>query len=612
MPSWIRFSPGNITFTGAAPEVFSQIAPPQYFNITLIASTHPGFASASQTFYVVIGAHDLTIDPTTKYVNATLGSNVSYNFPLSSIQLDGQVIGRKNVSFVTADLGENGNWLTFDNSTLLLSGRPTKGDKGTTVTITVQDVFDDIVCSTVQVDLFNGLFSTTLPPTVNATIGQEFSFVLNDTFFAAPDVELSVTFKPEDGENWLSYDSESRTISGTPDDSKAKQVQVNIDASSASLSERQSTSLTVQIVSSSGAPLNTSSSSSSSSSKKSLIIGLSVSLPVTTIALLAALIFRYCRRRKSSKSSIYTESPTPPISQPYNITTSADWPLEEDEDGWGEPRDLGGRDLLKRGVSGMFTLKTSEVDTVSAKANSPSSHGSEHGKTLSTPMIRRSQEPPRAARGSWRQSDERDWASMGRSSDATQAITNEIYSVRLVQPPNPDVDGGAQLLSGVGIQGAPPVKVYTLPDDKGKSVSKSQDNVGILTNGSLGVVTKRRHQGSVDRIPLGSRGSDFGFSGGSQNSTESGDTFQSENQQGGNNENGHSTWHRKRRSRRDSVDDAVEYRVSRVSGPLSPVSQNIDWDNNTPGRPRLVEILKEKRVESSSNSVHGSGQIAFV
>jgi Putative Ig domain len=154
------------------------------------------------------------------------------------------------------DLGENGNWLTFDNSSLLLSGHPTEGDKGTTVTITVQDVFDDIVCSTVQVDLFNGLFATTLPPIVNATVGQEFSFVLNDTFFAVADVQLSVTFKPEDGENWLSYNSESRTISGTPDDSKAKLVQVDIDASSASLSEKQSTSFTVQTIFSSGAPLN--------------------------------------------------------------------------------------------------------------------------------------------------------------------------------------------------------------------------------------------------------------------------------------------------------------------------------------------------------------------
>src|SRR5579864_472783 len=60
LPSWIKFSADNITFFGDAPEVFSKIAPPQYFTITLIASTHRGFESASQSFDVVIGAHSLT------------------------------------------------------------------------------------------------------------------------------------------------------------------------------------------------------------------------------------------------------------------------------------------------------------------------------------------------------------------------------------------------------------------------------------------------------------------------------------------------------------------------------------------------------------------------
>ena len=259
---------------------------------------------------------------------------------------------------------------------MFLSGQPAKGDKGTTVVLTIQDVFDDVVYSTIHVDLYDGLFATNLPTTVNATIGQEFSFVLNDTLFAASDVQVSVSFTPKDGDNWLSYDSASRTISGTPENNKAKSVQVDINASSASLSQKQTLSFTVQTVSSSGASLAPS--SSSSSSNKSLIIGLSVSLPIIGIAALAGCAFCYRRRRKSSKSSIRAGSPIPPISRPYNPTPDSDWPLEE-EKAWGEPSQLGGVDLFKRGVSGTFTLNTSDVGTTSANVGGHE-HDSENEK----------------------------------------------------------------------------------------------------------------------------------------------------------------------------------------------------------------------------------------
>jgi hypothetical protein len=261
----------------------------------------------------------------------------------------------------------------------------------------------------------------------------------------------------------------------------------------------------------------------------------------------------------------------------------------------------------------MFTLKTSDFDTTGAKAGSPTSQDPGHGKTLPAPMIRGPQELPRTARGSWRRSDERDWTSVGRSSDPTQANTNEILSVRLVQSPNSGVDGGSPPLGGMETHGAAPVNVYNSLEDKGKYVGKSQDNIGPLSNRSSGIDNKGDHWKSVDRMfSQSTRGSNFGVLEGSQNSTDSGDSHQSENQHGGNDENGHRRWHQKRRSCRDSIDDIVEYRVSRVSGPLSPVNQNVDWDNATPGRPRLVEIAREKRVDSSSNSVHGSEEVAFV
>lgn len=627
LPSWIKFSSANMTFFGAAPQVFSQVAPPQYFSVTLIASTHAGFASASQSFNVVIGAHSLEIDPTTHNVNTTVGAEVSYTLPLSSIKLDGKEIDRSNISSITADLGINGSWLKFDNTSMVLSGDPAKGDKGTTVYITVQDIYADVVLSKVVVDLYDGLFTTVLPSTVNATVGKAFSYTLNSTFFAASDVQLTVDFKADGGDNWLTYDDSTRTISGTPTSNAAQNVQVDINASSSSLAQKQTTTFNIQTVSSDGSTTPTSSSSSSSSSShKSAIIAVAVIVPLAAIAILAFLICCYRRRRKSSKSSVRAGSPIPPISRPYNTTPDSDWPLEE-EKSWGEPRQLGGMDMFKRGVSGMFTLKTSEVGTTAATVGN-NNWDNDPEKTLPTPNIGGPTEPPRAARGSWRRSEGRDWASIARSSDASLATvsTNEIFSVRLVQSPNPNagglnprspgVGGVSPLLGGMGIRGtAPVVNVHPPPEDNHPYGERSQETIGTFSEGSSGVDYEGNHWESADRMfPQSGRGSGLGHWKSDRTSIYSEDSFGEQREYG--DENGRGTWYQKRESSRDTIEDVVEYPVSRVSGPLSPVSPNVEWDGSSgksmPGRPRLVEFTKEKRVESSSSSGHGSGEIAFV
>jgi hypothetical protein len=231
-----------MTFSGFAPKVFSKIAPPQYFSITLIASSHKGFASACQTFDVVIGAHTLEIVSPTDHIDTVIDTPISYDFRLNDVQLDGQAIDRSNISFISANLGRNGKWLKFDNSSLVLSGKPSQGDQGTTVQITVQDIFADTVRSTIQVDVYQGLITTLLPSVVNATVGQRFNMVLNDSYFSSSDVQVGVKFTPKNGDNWLSYDSDSRTISGTPETNKATLVNVDINAFSQLLSQKQTAS----------------------------------------------------------------------------------------------------------------------------------------------------------------------------------------------------------------------------------------------------------------------------------------------------------------------------------------------------------------------------------
>lgn len=527
-------------------------------------------------------------------------------------------------------MGENGSWLHFDNTTLVLSGQPSKGDKGSTVELTIQDVFADVVRATIQVDLYDGLFTTVLPSIYNATIGKEFTLVLNNSYFAASDVQVTVDFKAQDGDNWLSYDSGTRTISGTPEADKAKSVSVDINASSSSLNEKQTASFTVQSVSLNGTVILPA--TSSSSSNKSLAIGLGVSLPLAALIFLCGGAYLYRRRKKTKKTSIRSGSPPPQISRPYNTTPDSDWPLEERKS-WGEPRQLGGMDLFKRGVSGMFTIKTSEVGTTGANVGHDGWNADpEQEKTLPTPVIGGPRELPRAAmaRGSWRRGDGRDWVSAARSSDASLATvsTNEIFSVRLVQSPNPNngtgaggltpmspgVGGVSPLLGGMGIRGAAPVvNVHPPPDDRaaGGYGERSQDTIGSFSEGSSGVDYEGTTWESADRMFPRSPRQSLGHWKNNMSSHYSADSFQSgygeENQ-------GRGTWYQKRESSKDTIEDAVEYPVSRVSGPLSPLSPNLEWSGGSgqPGRPRLVELASKKRVESTSSSGHGSGEVAFV
>jgi hypothetical protein len=279
---------------------------------------------------------------------------------------------------------------------------------------------------------------------------------------------------------------------------------------------------------------------------------------------------------------------------------------------------MGGMGLFKRGLSGVFTLKTSDVGTTNAQVGQWEADAE---KTLPTPKLGGPREPPPAARGSWRRSD---WTSQGRSSDGSLATvsTNEIFSVRLVQSPNPNglnpispgVGGVSPLLGGMGIRGtAPVVNVHPPPEERG---GQSQETIGTFSEGSSGVDYEGNTWQSADRMfPQSGRGSGLGHW--KTDQRYSVDSFQSNHQYGDeNDENGRGTWYQKRDSTHDTLDDVVEYPVSRVSGPLSPLSPNTEWDGSSgisaPGRPRLVEFTKERKVNSSSSSGHGSGEIAFV
>jgi len=279
----------------------------------------------------------------------------------------------------------------------------------------------------------------------------------------------------------------------------------------------------------------------------------------------------------------------------------------------------------------MLTLKMSQVGTTAAAVGiepNPYDQNSANEKTLPTPNIGRPRGLPKAARGSWRRSDGRDWASVARSSDSSLSTvsTSEIFSVRLVQSPNPNagglnsispaVGGGSSLL-GTGIRGAAPiVNVRPPPEDNRAYSDESQDSIGTFSEGSSGVDYEEIQWESAKRmLPRTGQGPGFGQLDVNRASHYSVDPFQP-HEQVNTRENERRTWYRKQQSSKDTIDDIKEYPVSRVSGPLSPINSNIDWSSssvqNVLGPPRLVKFTKDKRAESQSGSRHGNGEIAFL
>ena len=224
-------------------------------------------------------------------------------------------------------------------------------------------------------------------------------------------------------------------------------------------------------------------------------------------------------------------------------------------------------------------------------------------------------------------SDGRDWASNARSSDARLAAnrTNEMFSVRLVQSSNPAAGtGGLTPISpSVGAVSSLPggmgnASVVRSPEDNRSFRGRSQKTIDTLSDGSFGVKYDPTHSKSADRtLRQSGRGSGPGQldNDNNPNSAYSAYPFQS-NHQRGYRENEHGTRYQKREASRDTMDDTVQYPYTRLSGPLSPMSPNIDWRStsvkNMPARPRLVDFTRERGAENSSRTGHRSGEVVFV
>ncbi len=133
------------------------------------------------------------------------------------------------------------SWLSFDADTLTFSGTPLEGDGGEfEVRVTATDalgasVFEDFKLS---VDAVNDAPVLADPiEDQNGETGAAFSFALPQGVFTDSDDEnLSLTVSLSDGSplpGWLSFDAQTRTLSGTPAESDVGEFVIKVTATDA-------------------------------------------------------------------------------------------------------------------------------------------------------------------------------------------------------------------------------------------------------------------------------------------------------------------------------------------------------------------------------------------
>lgn len=241
LPSWINFDQGMMKFSGTTPDITSLIAPPQTFDITLVASDYPGFTGASVSFKMVIGAHTLHFRDTYMETNATTGSEFTYKIPLELVLLDGVPISRENLTGVSTNASD---WLLFDKDTRTLSGTPPPGTESTTITVSAKDAFGGDAEMAININVKSEVFTFDIPD-FNVTSGKDFQHTLNKTqITAAAGVRLSAAYEP--AVDWVSFDPEELKFSGhAPENSQLVNVRLSARTSSGDLVDFQSLEMLV-------------------------------------------------------------------------------------------------------------------------------------------------------------------------------------------------------------------------------------------------------------------------------------------------------------------------------------------------------------------------------
>ncbi|CRK34978.1 hypothetical protein BN1723_014932 [Verticillium longisporum] len=328
LPSWMKFDPATLTFSGQTPPFETLVQPPQTFDFHLVASDVVGFAGVSILFSVVVGSRKLTADSTVIQLNATPGDAISYTRLQDDIKLDGGKVDRSEVTVSTRDLP---GWLTFNETSLILQGTPAENDQSTNATITFQTALSDTLNIRLAVFIASGIFRKNLSD-IEIQSDKPFSLDL-EPYLQTPD-DTTVEIETTPSQDWLRTDG--LLVSGTPPSSSEidEDIRLSIKATLKRSGDSETKNIQLSVLASGKKPSPTRTSAPSStetqtqSPKKTGEAGsvnsfgsgmsagqimLAVLIPIFVIAALVLLFFCLRKRRERKFRRIETKNISGPI-----------------------------------------------------------------------------------------------------------------------------------------------------------------------------------------------------------------------------------------------------------------------------------------------------------
>lgn len=211
LPNWVQFDSSSLAFSGTSPPLVSSTAAPQIYGIKLVASDVAGFSEATIDFQLVVGYHVLTATDVHQAINITPGEEFSSTNFRENLTLDNQIVADSAITSVTSNGPE---WVHLDASAISLDGIPPAEAKSTNVTISILDVYSDILNIIVELIAVSdpvSLFTGTLPD-ANATAGDSFSYTINATRLISKQVHLSADLGS--ASTWLHFSPQNRILYG--------------------------------------------------------------------------------------------------------------------------------------------------------------------------------------------------------------------------------------------------------------------------------------------------------------------------------------------------------------------------------------------------------------
>ncbi|KAL8711374.1 MAG: hypothetical protein Q9220_004271 [cf. Caloplaca sp. 1 TL-2023] len=380
LPSWITFDPEHLSFSGLAPQNTSPDELPQTFDIQLTASDVVGFSGALTSFRVTVETHLFVFDNQLHTVNVTQGSSFNFDKLKSSLSLDGRPVNPAQIRWAYPDMP---GWVSFDESTFVLSGVPPNVVGPQNFSITAIDSYGENATTTVVLQLASKEAGTLYDMPIDsasATIGEDFDYRFNKSLLTTTNTKVAVDLGGTSP--WLQFNQAELELSGhVPGDLKPQNIILNITLSEGSISESKPLNISVitathssnsrstnspasSIQSGSAVPSHTSESSSQSSDSglpskghhTRLAVAIAVPATLLVLGLLMCCCFIHRRRRRRSEKG-WLDASKRKISRPfssYRIITR-----ESPEEIVEKPAPVHKRASLKAPIFSLPTFRTS-------------------------------------------------------------------------------------------------------------------------------------------------------------------------------------------------------------------------------------------------------------